>query len=383
MTTRPLAYSAGLLLAFATALPAYLSSSFLAERLSETTVGGVYALAAGATLILLSAAPALARRLPLQILVLGGGLLSGAAALTLAADPERRTVIAAFVIFYALTVFLRLLVDFYLEQTTDNKSTGTVRGLFLTLINLGWLFSPFLAATLVNNGGYRLLFIVAGLLFLPLGLLVIKHREAASVRRENVWRAFITLLKPSLARRRNLRRILLVDLWLNIFYALMVIYMPIYLHQHVGLDWPAIGIIFTWMLLPFVLLDYPLGWLADKKWGEKEILATGLVIAGLATIVASTLAAPVVILWSVVLFTTRVGAASIEIMKETYLFKKIDGNDLDILSLSRNLIPLAYLIGPVIALVVLAFFPLNYLFTFLGLSAFLLLPPVWKLADTK
>lgn len=380
---RNLAYATGLLLALATALPAYVSSTYLSDAAGENVVGSIYALGAIIALVLLTLAPLLIRFFKLHRLMLISGLLTSVTALVLAAKPSAFWIVITFALFYALTIFLRLLSDFYLEETTDNKATGTTRGIFLTLINLGWLASPLLAALLIENGGFRLLYITAGLLFMPLGLLVMQYHSKAGARQENVWRAFTNLLQAVSSRRLNLRRILLVDLWLNIFYALMVVYMPIYLHQYVGLDWSAIGIIFTWMLLPFLLLDYVLGWLADKKYGEKEILLGGIIIAGVATILVSTVSAPVIWLWSALLFFTRVGAASIEVMKETYLFKKIDGDDLDILSLSRNLIPIAYLIGPLIAFVILYFLPLPYIFTLLGLSAFLLLPIVWQLADTK
>lgn len=379
---RKFAYSAGLLLALATALPAYVNSTFLSERLGESAVGSVFALSAVVSLLALSAAPALINRLGLKTLVIITSLITALGAFTLTLIEVKAYVILIFIVFSSFNILLRLSTDIYLEESSQNNATGTIRGIFLTLINLGWLISPLLAAKLIELGNYTLLYTLTGILFLPLGLLIIKSHKL-KVKKENVWLTMKSLIRARDGRLVNLRRILLVDLWLNIFYALMVVYMPIYLHQHVGLSWASLGIVFTWMLLPFVLLDYPLGRLADKKWGEKEILAAGLVVAGLATIVSSTIDAPDIFMWSVILFLTRVGAASVEIMKETYLFKKINENDLDILSLSRNLIPISYIIGPIIALVIISLFPLNILFTLLGLSAFLLLPIVWKLADTK
>lgn len=379
---RKFAYSAGLLLALATALPAYVNSTFLSERLGENAVGSVFALSAVVSLLALSAAPALINRLGLKTLVIIISLITALGAFTLTLIEVKAYVILIFIVFSSFNILLRLSTDIYLEESSQNNATGTIRGIFLTLINLGWLISPLLAAKLIELGNYTLLYTLTGILFLPLGFLIIKSRKL-KVKKENIWLTVRSLIRARDGRSVNLRRILLVDLWLNIFYALMVVYMPIYLHQYIGLSWASLGIVFTWMLLPFVLFDYPLGRLADKKWGEKEILAAGLVVAGLATIVSSTIDAPDIFMWSVILFLTRVGAASVEIMKETYLFKKINENDLDILSLSRNLIPISYIIGPIIALVIISLFPLNILFTLLGLSAFLLLPIVWKLVDTK
>ena len=63
----------------------------------------------------------------------------------------------------------------------------------------------------------------------------------------------------------------------------MVIYTPIYLHEHIGLPWSDIGIIFTIMLLPFVLFEFPAGKLADGKWGEKEPPIIGIILIAVST----------------------------------------------------------------------------------------------------
>ena len=38
------------------------------------------------------------------------------------------------------------------------------------------------------------------------------------------------------------------------------------------------------MLIPFVLIEYPAGWLADKYLGETEMLTLGFVIIGIAVL---------------------------------------------------------------------------------------------------
>ncbi len=381
---RVLAYIVGLVLAFATALPSYISSTFLAERLGEGKVGLVYAAASLVTLVLLAFGPALLKHFELRTIILASGLLASVAALGLATNKTAGLILIAFISFYALTILLRFLTDYYLEAASPNSGTGSIRGFFLTLVNLGWLLSPLAATALLNNGGYRLLYIVAGLLFMPLGLLVINHSHKLNPEhREKWWHTLKRLLKNHDPKNRNLKNILYLDLWLNIFYAVMVVYLPIFLHQHINLTWGQIGIVFTWMLLPFVLIEYPLGRLADSKWGEQEVLVIGLLIAGVSTLIIPWLNLPNVLAWSVLLLLTRVGAASVEIMKETYLFKKIGPTDIDILTLSRNLIPLSYLIAPILASLTLLFLPIHFLFALLGLSALLIIPIAQKLKDTR
>jgi len=147
----------------------------------------------------------------------------------------------------------------------------------------------------------------------------------------------------------------------------MVIYMPIYLHDHIGFDWKTIGIMFTIMLLPFFLLEMPLGKLADKKFGEKEILNLGFLITGVSTASLAFMTSNNVVLWAVLLFITRIGASMIEVSSETYFFKKIDGDNANILNLFRVLRPLAYVLSPIIASILLIFIGMNYLFIVLGI----------------
>mgnify|MGYP001596304060 CR=1 FL=1 len=144
-----------------------------------------------------------------------------------------------------------------------------------------------------------------------------------------------------------------------------------------------IGFIFTIMLLPFVLIEYLLGWLADRKFGEKEILSLGLIITAIFTIPIVFLTTKSIALWALVLFGTRVGASAIESMKETYLFKKVTAGDIGVISLSRLMAPSAYLVGSLISVVFLRFFPISYLFILISALFFLGLYFSFTLKDTR
>jgi len=76
-----------------------------------------------------------------------------------------------------------------------------------------------------------------------------------------------------------------------------------------GFGWENIGLIFTIMLVPFVLVDFPLGRLSDKI-GEKKLLITGFLITILFTLIIPFISAPLVWIWAIILFGTRLGAAT-------------------------------------------------------------------------
>jgi len=266
-----------------------------------------------------------------------------------------------------------------------------VRGAFLTILNLSWLASPLIIGSLLGEGSnYALVYFVSGLsLFLfVLTVLITFAVPPHSEQKEVVAAISIGKVLRSLWQERSthesdLHNILAINFILNFFYAFMVIYTPLYLHTNIGLSWSAIGVIFTIMLLPFVFLQYPLGKLADGQLGEKEILSAGLLIMGLACITLSFITSANMALWALVLFVSRLGAASVEIAQETYLFKKINADDTFILAISRILLPAAYIAGPLTATIFLFFLPIQYLFIFLGLIVLFGLRYALVLVDTK
>ena len=83
------------------------------------------------------------------------------------------------------------------------------------------------------------------------------------------------------------------------------------------------------------------------------------------------------------LFLTRIGAATLEIMKESYLFKNIDAGDVNVLLLSRSMPPLSYIIAPLLASLIMIFAPLQTIFTVLGIVMLLGLPIAFRLKDTR
>ena len=66
------------------------------------------------------------------------------------------------------------------------------------------------------------------------------------------------------------------------------------------------------------------------------------------------------------MFVTRIGASMIEITTEVHLFKRIDADNINILGLFRSVRPVAYLISPVIASILLLTIDFKYLFLILG-----------------
>ena len=356
-------FIAGFWLAFSAALAYYVNSSFLSQLGGSRRLGLVYvaAAAAGGGLILALTHCCWLENFGWRRLSRGLGLILAGSYLGLSFISLPAIQLALFIFIYAAIIGLGFLLDLALEQSSRNASTGRIRGGYLTVINVAILLAPFASgATLGYFQDFRFIYFLCFIAVWPL------LYQLFFKLKPRTWPSASFNLYQKLTDR-NLRRILKLDFLLNLFYFVMVISLPLYLHSAIGFSWEKIGLIFTLMLIPFVLIEYPLGWLADKRWGEKEILTAGLIITSFATLPIAWLTSNNWLIWAGLLFLTRVGASAWETMKETYLFKHVNAGDIGVIGLSRLTAPSSYLIGALITFFLLKIIPLPHLFTSLAL----------------
>jgi MFS family permease len=274
-------------------------------------------------------------------------------------------VIAGFFVYVVSVMLAYVGMDMLVESSSTDGQTGRIRGTELTIMSAGGAIAPLGAGFILEQFGYPALFatstalMILSAIFLRFGM----PREPATMAIRSLP-IFSTLRE--IMTRRGLPAIFFLYFLLRFFYVWMVIYTPLHLLA-IGLDWIAIGKIFTIMLLPFVLFEYPAGKLADTRFGEKEMLIVGfLVLAGTTTALAF-ITTPTAWLWALLLFGTRTGASIVQVMCETYFFKTVDRRDVHLIEFFRTTIPLAYIIAPIIASILLLFFPMHTLFFVLGL----------------
>jgi MFS family permease len=186
----------------------------------------------------------------------------------------------------------------------------------------------------------------------------------------------------ALSKRPDLMRVTVVNFILQFFYAWMVVYAPLYLHEVHNISFETIGIMFTIMLVPFVLLEYPIGRLSDTIHHERELMQIGiLIMAGSTFLFGHSLLGGNIILLTLMLFMTRCGAAIVEVLTESYFFKNVTDRDAEIISLFRSTLPIAYLIAPLCATIILGYAPYNTLFLILGGVILLAIFPLDRLPN--
>jgi MFS family permease len=141
----------------------------------------------------------------------------------------------------------------------------------------------------------------------------------------------------------------------------MIIYLPLYLLEE-GFTWPEIGTMFTIMLLPFVFVGYPLGYLVDRKRNERTVLLLALFLSIITTISMGLLTQHSLVLWTMVLFASRIGIAGLEVLKDTYFYRHVRAAEVDIIALFRTSLPLASIVATGIASGLLAVLPFSSVF---------------------
>lgn len=364
------------------AIPIYSNSSFLSLFADARTIGWIYMAGAAAGILGYLAAPWIIRKVGNYATSLALVCIQIAIFYGLVASSSIKILAFLFILQIAIGSLISLTLDIFLEVYTDGHKVGTVRGLYITTLNASWVIAPLIGSMLIGvDENYRNTYLAALAMLFPLLYLIYRNFprfKDPHYRHFSPWQ-LITRITHS----KNWIRLFTANLILQTFYAWMVVYSPIYLHKTIGFDWDEIGIILTVMLIPFVLIQYPLGKLADQKYGEKEMMSIGFLIMGIATMMLPLFTMKSVGLWAAMLFMTRVGAAMAEIMIETYFFKTVSAQDSAILGSFRITRHASYFIAPLITVIGLMFTTSPYLFTIVGVIALLGLYPALTIRDTK
>lgn len=332
--------------------------------MSQSMVGIVYALSSCIGIVFI---PYMARMLRFfgNFWITLGSAISLTTGLLLLSIPNNILfIIIGFSLYLIANGGLFLSLNIWLEDYTNEDSTGEIRGLFLTIVNTGILLAPILGSLLMNIGSYPLLYYIAACFSLPIiciiGFGFYKYKDP-----KYQDPTLISSLRFAYLHK-NIRRILFIQFILEFFYTWMVIYAPLYL-ESVGVPIETIlGVIMPIALTPFVISPIVTGWLADKKYGEVEMLTVGFI--GMA-ITLGFLAFPhtnTVLFFALLFFFNRLGAALVETMTESYFFKQVNVKEVTLITLFRTTRSFALILGPLTASILLLYIEPQYLFIVLA-----------------
>jgi len=360
----------------------YINSSLLGNFFKPDIVSLLFLIGALGNVILFLLAPKLIELFGKRILLLFFLLLAIASTLGMGLAQTSQVVLIFFVVYSSILFIIYYYLDIFLEELSKNENTGEVRGVYFTFFNLGLTMGPFVLAVFALDNAFDLVYIVAATLLIPPVLLVLSSFKSHMPKWHGLHPQHMFLPFSVWWQTKNIRRITLARLALEFFFAFMVIYTPIYLHSIIGFTWSELGIIFTVMLLPFIIFQWPAGELADRFYGEKEIMSIGFIITAL-SLLAMPFLGKAFFVWMFILFLSRVGASLIEVMTESYFFKQVDASDTRLISIFRLTRPVSIILAAIFGILLLSFFSLDKIFYVLVIAVIYGLKETLLLKDTK
>src|ERR1035437_8681426 len=305
------------------ALSAYVNSTFLSNIISEKYVGILFAIASLVTLLLLSKSVNLLKHFGNRKFVLWSLLVNMMSLVGMITSGNSYIIALSFIALITTNTLVLLSIDIFIEHFGNPQTIGKNRGLYLTIINLAWMLTPLATVFLITKeGGYQTIYIISFLatIIMTIGLVFSVRTFEDKTYKKTPFLETYKYLKTN----RHMLAITVINFILQFFFAWMVVYMPIYLYEHIGFGWDQIGIIFTIMLAPFIILGLPVGVLADKYHVRKRtLLYIGILIMSISTFSISYITTKNIITWALVLFMTRIGASITETTSEIYLFTHI------------------------------------------------------------
>ncbi len=336
------------------ALPMYIQSSFIESIVGIEFAGLVFFISTVVMLLFMLILPNFLQKFHNFKVTIAINLLAFLSSILIYFSHGLLSVLF-YILYVALLTVLVICFDIFLEQSiASEEETGRVRTIKLWFINVVVLVSPLLSGYLLSwFDSYRLVYLLSGLFFIMVVILMLFSRNQLDDRTVSYKKRSLKSIEKIFKTHPNITRSVKIEFALRFFYAVMVLYMPIYLHDNIGFSWPQIGLVFTIMLIPFVTLQIPAGRIADKYIGEKEMIIGGMIFIVTFTLWAVFTNTHSVWQWALILFMTRVGAAVLEAMNEVFFFKHVDEKDIDLIDVFRDIRPIGWLVASFVAFVIL------------------------------
>jgi MFS family permease len=382
--TFTLVYLVSIIFTFQTLITAYSASTYLEQFIDKSLVGLVFAVAALAAIVLNFIIPNVLQMIGnVKTLLLVMSTLIVSSLITGAAINPTITILA-FVVYNAIYPQIFFSIDIFMETLSGDSetSTGSRRGLILAIMSVAAFLSPIAMGYVIgeDNSLSSVYYVSAAVGLLFIAVIIAKFRQFLDPPYEIVR---VRDVVASSLKNKDISTVMVAQFLLQFFFTWAIIYVPLYLYDILNFSWPEISQIIAAGLFAYIIFEYPIGIIADKKLGEKEMMAVGFMILALSSVGIFYLSSSVVATWMILMFVSRIGASLVEVTTESYFFKQVKGQDSNLISLFRLMRPLGNLIGALAGSLSLLFLPLNYIFIVL---AFMMVAGMFitlRLKDTR
>ncbi len=361
-------YVLSVVFAFHNALILFINSTYIEKFVGPEAVGAFFMIGSALAVLGFLFISRVLRKVGNVKMTLGLAITEIVVLLTLGLTTIPALAITAFVIFLIVNPLIFLNLDIFSETIIgdDEESTGYRRGLVLTLISIAAMLGPLAIGPIAgpNDANLEYVYFASAAIFSIFVIIVIARLGQFKDPKYSEIKVLDAI--SSFWRNHNIRFSLLSQFSLQVCFSWLVIYVPLYLSTVIGLSWTQIGTAIAFGTLAYVLFEFPIGYVADKYIGEKEMMILGFVILSISTASIALLVSSNVLAWMLLMFVIRVGASLVETTTESYFFKHTKGDDTNYLSFFRLSRPLAIIFGGMLGSVSLLFLPFQFIFLVLG-----------------
>lgn len=363
-------------------LVAYSNSTFMEQFVSPATVGILFTISSSIAVFAFLFISHVLHKIGNVRLVVGLSIIEIIALIVLGFTSSPTAAIVAFIVFMVLNPLIYLSIDIFSESLIgkNENSTGSKRGLTLTLMSLAAVAAPLALAVIVGDKESQLfkVYLVSAAVFSTFIFIILAKFKNFQDPKYHKMKIISSV--SSFWKRKDMRNVFLANFTLQMFFSWMVIYLPLYLATEIGFTWDIIGVIIAIGLFAYVIFEYPVGIIADKWIGEKEMMATGFIIIAITSAWISFMVTASILAWIILMFISRIGASFVEATTESYFFKHTKGTDANIMSFFRLTRPLAMVVGAMMGTISLLFLPFQFIFIVLG---FMMVPGIFFSLNLK
>lgn len=371
----------GFFFSFCIALAAYLNASYLKQFITVEQVGFVYSITAFLTIVLLYFFEYLGGKYGVQKTLVASLVIAGLASLSLATQVRVPFIVISFIMMQMSLVITKFSTDILVEtHKNTGEGEGTLRGAYLAITNMSWIVAAFLGG-FIATANPQYIYGINSFIYITIALVslfVISETQKDFFTQSTLFEKMRYTLKEI-----GTRKIIVSEFVLQTFYTIMIIFTPLYLHETLDFSLATIGVIFSIMLIPFAVLQYPIGRIADKFLGEKELIILSYLTIFGSVLTFALVKNPSVYFVALILFITRIGACTLEVMNDTYFFSSTKEYTKSI-PIFKGMAPFALLVFGTVGAIILQFSSYQTLFTLLAIFVLLVgLTNIYDLKDTK
>ncbi|MBS3152181.1 MFS transporter [Candidatus Woesearchaeota archaeon] len=256
--------------------------------------------------------------------------------------------------FFLLSTYLA--IGLFVREYSSRSTMGKAEGQYFTISNFGWLIGPLLGGLLATAYSFDIVFIFSAVpqLLLAIILFFIPLKEGPT--HDNHKINLFDYLK-----HKDLLVLYLLSFGLFAWWNIIYTYLPLYANAS-GFSPNTIGFAMFLSAIPLILLEIPIGKLADGH-GFRKYIFTGFIIIAVITLF-SNLISPFYKIMLISLAT--IGAAFIEPLLETYFFKHLRSKEDEhkFYPIYKSSSHLSNIIAPLIYSTILIYFDFKGLFIF-------------------